>query len=517
MIQISKNKDFILKTTSYLIIGIGIFLRLAQYFSNKSLWKDEAMLALNIIDRNLVDLLKPLDYAQHAPPGFLIIEKLIINILGPGEFAFRLFPLICGIASLFLFYKLVKKCLSPLAVPIALILFSVLLCLNYYSSEAKQYSSDLFFALLLILMAINFKEKPVNIFYFIIYALAGVLVIWFSHTSVFVLFGTGLTIFTFLFLRKENSKAILIFASYLLWIFSFLTFYFFSASHIVKISGLINYWSNFYIPFPLHSTADFLKYKVIIREFFRFTSLDNIAGVCLLIGLVCFYQKKKDFFYLMVTPVLLTLIASAFHRYPIFERFILFLLPVTICFISEGVEWIRAKTWKRFPFVGIIVIILLLYKPIDFTRINFTSPLTQEEIKPVLIYVKEHLKNNDVIYLVNQGQYAFKYYANTYGFCSDFLIERERKDLLEKVCNREKKYTLFIGPDPINRWDNIHKLEKLRGNKRAWLIFTDMIDTEKYFKDYTLNYIDKIGIKTGSFVRPGVTAYLYDLSIRTNH
>ncbi|OGI07193.1 MAG: hypothetical protein A3I68_03235 [Candidatus Melainabacteria bacterium RIFCSPLOWO2_02_FULL_35_15] len=512
MIFDSKNKDSVLKITSYLIISVGIFLRLAQYFSNKSLWRDEAMLALNIMEKSFIDLLKPLDYSQYAPPGFLIIEKLIISILGQSEFSFRLFPLICGIASLFLFYKLIKKCLSPLAVPVALVLFSVLLCLNYYSSEAKQYSSDLLFTLLFILVAIDLKEKS-TIFYFIIYALAGALVIWFSHVSVFVLPGVGLSIFVLSLIKKERIKSILILAACFLWIVSFLVFYFFSVSHIVKIPGLIDYWSNYYIPFPLHSTADFLKYKNIIKEFFRFTSLNSIAGICFLTGLVYFFQKKKGVFFILAMPAFITLIASVFHKYPIFERFVLFLIPATICFIAEGAEWIRAKTWNRFPLAGIIIIILLLYKPVNFTRINFTHPLTQEETKPVFKYIKEHLKNGDVIYVSDPLQFSFKYYAKNYNFCSDYSIKQDREKVEEAKCS-EFNHRLFLGAA-----ENLstRELEKIPKNKRVWFIFSEKLSDNRADKAVTLNYLDKVGVKTGSFLRQGIVAYLYDLDMRSNH
>ncbi|MDE5108199.1 MAG: hypothetical protein O4808_14405, partial [Trichodesmium sp. St17_bin3_1_1] len=59
----------------YLIIAFGVALRLIQYLSNRSLWADEAVLALNIVNRSYLELMQPLDYDQGAPIGFLIVEK----------------------------------------------------------------------------------------------------------------------------------------------------------------------------------------------------------------------------------------------------------------------------------------------------------------------------------------------------------------------------------------------------------------------------------------------------------
>ena len=108
----------------YLIIAFGVAMRFIQYLSNRSIWADEAVLALNIVNRSYLELMQPLDYDQGAPIGFLFLEKLAIQILGNNEYALRLFPFICGIGSLFLFYELGKKLISKSAIIISLLLFA---------------------------------------------------------------------------------------------------------------------------------------------------------------------------------------------------------------------------------------------------------------------------------------------------------------------------------------------------------------------------------------------------------
>jgi uncharacterized membrane protein len=186
-----KKESDLLKISCWALIGIGIILRLAQYFSNNSLWRDEVYLALNIIERSPAELFKSLDYNQHAPPGFLIIEKIIINFFGTSEFAFRFFPLICSIASLFIFYKLSRKLVSKIAVIIAIGIFAILVSILYYSSETKQYSSDVLISLLLILLTLKIKNNSLTIFTSLLYGIYGVLSIWFSHTAILVLAGGG--------------------------------------------------------------------------------------------------------------------------------------------------------------------------------------------------------------------------------------------------------------------------------------------------------------------------------------
>jgi hypothetical protein len=57
------------------ILAAGVVLSLAQFLFNRSLWWDEAAMALNIIHRSSAELLQPLDYAQSAPVLFLQILK----------------------------------------------------------------------------------------------------------------------------------------------------------------------------------------------------------------------------------------------------------------------------------------------------------------------------------------------------------------------------------------------------------------------------------------------------------
>src|SRR6185503_14605680 len=92
-----------------LLILLGALLRVRQYLTGRSLWADEAMLALNIVNRNFAGLLQPLDYDQGAPIGFLLVEKIFNSVLGKNELALRLLPLLVGLISLWLFYRLLKQ------------------------------------------------------------------------------------------------------------------------------------------------------------------------------------------------------------------------------------------------------------------------------------------------------------------------------------------------------------------------------------------------------------------------
>ena len=145
---------------SVVLCLVGVALRLIQYLHHRSLWFDEAMLALNILNRSYSQLLKPLDYNQGAPVGFLFLERLVGTCCGFGEYALRLIPLIAGVCSLYLFYKVAQLLLPQKAVWIAIGLAAVSPHLIYYSSELKQYSTDVLVATALSLIMLRFVSRP---------------------------------------------------------------------------------------------------------------------------------------------------------------------------------------------------------------------------------------------------------------------------------------------------------------------------------------------------------------------
>lgn len=129
---------------------MGVLARVLQYATGRPLWLDEAMLALNILSREWPQLFRELDYAQVAPPAFLVLERAATTIFGPSELALRALPFAAGLALLYAAWHLGRTLLParPFFLFIALCAFSPLL--THYSNEVKQYGLE---ALLAVVMA----------------------------------------------------------------------------------------------------------------------------------------------------------------------------------------------------------------------------------------------------------------------------------------------------------------------------------------------------------------------------
>ena len=494
------NRFYTSRWLAFIIICFGIVLRLRGYLYHRSLWVDEAFLALNIVNRSYLQLLQKLDYDQFAPIGFLMVEKIMVQMFGNTEYALRLFPCLASIISLFLFYKVAKYFIGPRAVPIALGLFALSGLLVFYSATVKQYSSDVTIALLLLLVAIYIQPKKLTILRIVFFGVIGAIAIWFSPKVTFILIALAVCLTIFNLIKKEWGRLGRYAIVYLFWILGFISYgYIYTTDFPVKaqIKAWIGFHTSWIMPFPPTSLSDIQWYA---RTFFAIfedlagVPLRGIAAFAFLVGWISMFRKKNEKFLVLTSPLLITVLAAALLDYPLNAKLIVFLAPFLFLFIAEGVDQIIEKTrYNSFPIIGIILVGLLFIYQIFYSGLHLINPRTMEEIKPVINYVREYKQEGDGLYLYYSSQPAFKYYSENYGFDdNDYIVGISSRDNWE---------------------DYIKDLDKLRGIKRVWILFSHVctwegVDEEKFF----LYYLDRIGTRLDSFKSIGAAVYLYDLS-----
>src|SRR5262249_53913452 len=82
----------------YVVIALGILLRLLTYWEDREFWLDELFLWGNIAGTPILEFSQPLAGDQLAPVGFLITERAVVRLLGQSTRVGRIVPLVCGIA-----------------------------------------------------------------------------------------------------------------------------------------------------------------------------------------------------------------------------------------------------------------------------------------------------------------------------------------------------------------------------------------------------------------------------------
>ena len=138
----------------------GLVLRLTRYLLRFPLWEDEAMLSANLLDRSYSELLQPLHYCQVAPTLFLWGQATLVRLLGFNEYTLRLIPFLCGLASLPLFRHVAGRLLQGVSLVLAVGLFAVAYPMTRYAAEAKPYGCDLFVALGILALAVEWLRRP---------------------------------------------------------------------------------------------------------------------------------------------------------------------------------------------------------------------------------------------------------------------------------------------------------------------------------------------------------------------
>ena len=491
-------------------IAGGIVLRLVPYLVNRSLWLDESMLALNIIHRSFAELLRPLDFNQGAPLGFLMMERLAVSLFGTGEYALRLFPLVCGVVSLFLFYRLSERCLSPKARLVGISLFAVTGPLIYYSSEVKPYANDVGVAILLSLAAMHYLPRKLTARRLAVLGFVGAASIWFSHPAVFVLAGIAVT---FLFFGTEaqerNARMARLGVLFSLWGASFAVCYFLVLRHLSSNQSLLIDWSAAFVPWPFLSVDAAKWFAITFVDVFRSPlglALGGLAALCLAAGGAFMFSRKRKELCVLLLPVCFTLIAAALHKYPFSGRMILFTVPALVPLIAEGAEQIRRQIAGKSAFAGACVIGLLFVHPVLFSTYHVFRPNaeslplgvdaagvpagvghTREEIRPVMEYIRQHRQAGDVLYVFDAAKPAFLYYAPKYHL-----------DEMDHVFGHAWGWT--------QHWEDYESdFDQLSGKGRVWLLFSHLHDQEKFL----VFLADKRGIKLDAFKSVGAEVYLY--------
>jgi hypothetical protein len=483
-------------------LGVGCLLRIVQYLLDRSLWMDESYLSLNILHRSFAGLFRALDYHQGAPIGFLLLEKSAVRLWGGSEYVLRLLPLIAGVASVLLFYKLATQALPAKAVPIATWLFAISPALIYYSAEVKQYSSDVAIAVLLYCLTIEGSKAEWKAGRTALAALVGAIAIWMSHSSVFVLVGIGVTISVALVLRKDWARLVRVSFVGLCWLVSLAVCYMVALRKLASDSELLNYWNANFMPLPPRSVADL---KWFVDTFFGFFNssaglkFSGLAALVFLVGSVSMFRKSAERLFLLLSPAIITLLVSGLHKYPFGGRLTLFLVPPVLLLMAEGAEAICGSTSTSLPVAGAVLITLLLLDPGIYILHHFARPHTEiaqpgvmlpEEIRPVVAYVRNHEEPGDLVYVFYGAEPAFDYYAERAGFPLNNV------EIGTAAGNDPQKYE--------------SDLDRLRGH-RVWVVLSHTHGVGAQESKNVEFYLGELGSRIDALSVAGAEAYLYDL------
>jgi len=422
---------------------IGVVFRFRMYLQNRSLWLDPAALANNIVDKNYSALWGLLDVNQSAPIGFLLTTKFFGSISNYTEYGLIFLPFIFGVGSLFLFLFFTMDLLGKNFAAIAFIPFSFSSTAIYYSGEFKQYSSDLFFSVLILLIACRILKSNFNPKWILTFGITGFVSIWYSNPAIFMISGTGIALLINAIKKgqKRDTGILLITGSLILIHFCFLYFVQIRPSTpekmfdcwkmgfapVLPISvDTINWWYEMFIGYAKYPLG-FNRYGIYF------------SCITLVLGLIfCFARKTtRDLANILIFPIIFLLIASIFEFYPIttgkydiHSRLVLFTVPIAYIFIAIGI----IEVSKKLPLSPAILILLSLFLVCTPIYKMTTWPrFIRQEMRPLISDLQINFVQEDSIYVFELAIPAFKYYTRNDPLPFIQGTTRDDEELLEEI------------------------------------------------------------------------------------
>ena len=501
-----------LALASYVVlICAGAALRIWQFAADTSLYIDEIAVARDVMNHPVLSLVTHSLPDQVAPRGFLLAEKTAVWGFGQGDSVLRLFPLLTSAGALLLFWRVARR-LEGAGGPVAMALFAGAIPLVSFSAQVKQYSSDVFFGLLLVGLALQFFTEPALSRRRIWAAgFAGAVIPWFSQPGVIV----ALSLSALLFCRfaKEYRDHIDVFLAGGIWSLSSVAA---AADAFWSVDpGIRGYvhrvWAGGFLPMPI-GTALATRWpwgpiKGVLGAGAS-ASLDYpLPGLYLsliLLGFWSLWRWRRILALTLIAPIAAALGAAIAQTYPFADRLILFLFPMFLLALGAGIDQIRRWTALAFGSSGLRVMGWVLYGVLGLAPLWSTVVMPPvyhvEDMKAVLRYLESERQPGDRIYTYYAAAPATVFYGSRYGL--------HEEDYAVGGCHRGegRRY--------------LEELDRFRGSRRVWILLTHALPEFREREDI-LRYLDTIGTRRRSFVAPARTpdnrnfpgeAYLYDLS-----
>ncbi len=484
-----------------LVVGIG--LRLTAFATDRPLWLDEAMIAMNLTDREVGQMFEPLDRNQSAPVAFLLAGKLCVVAFGPTEHALRLPALVASALGMIAFAVAAVRLLPPWTARLAVLLFALSPTVVSYAAEVKQYSSDAAVAAGLLALAAPLLRTPTR-GRLIALGVGGAAAVWASHPAVFVLAAVGVGLFVRALRRRERVLAVVLTGA--AWLVSFAGVYWVNVRHGANNDYLAEYWADHFLPLSPAAVAWLSEQWV---DFFRAVGgyggvLFPVAGLAAVLAVVGVVGLWKDG-HRATAAVLLggfafTLLASALHKYPFVGRLLLFLVPAAVLLVAHGAAVLAGAVWKRSRLAAVVLLAAVVYAPgVEVVR-QFRHPFREEDVPAAVGFVRARWQPGDRVYVYNGNSDVGA------GPAFEFYTRGDRLPAEAVVLGGAHR------DDPRGYQAEVNALAAAPG--RVWVLFAHQHDHEEA---WVRAYFDAVGDRGEQFVAPGrgARASAFAYTIRT--
>jgi hypothetical protein len=399
-----------------LIFLSGVVIRVVQFLHCRSLWVDEASVGLNIVNRSYLALLCPLGYHQEAPVGFLWVSRFLVSLFGPNEYALRGYSLLCGIASLPVFYQAARRLYSAKVALLAMALLAFLPSMVRYSNEAKQFMGDVLWVGVLVVATQN-ASNGTDVRRWPILSIAGAVSLLFSYPAVFVVAGCGVYLILSAALRRGTGKTLVpLVLIGMTWLAFACVDYLLISPKLTADGDLVNYWNISHAPIPTSSWRNPQWYAWALWQFVEtsmgFVRFPGVMIAAIAVGILAVIVRRKLQELMLFLPAVFALLTLSRSKYPFLGRWLLWLVPLVLLVICAGFDqlWRMAPRRLQRPALILAAAALLAYPVYAGLILTFRSPGKIEEIRDALQYLDAQESPAKVVYYNSDAESLLDFY-----------------------------------------------------------------------------------------------------------
>ena len=395
----------------WVVLAVGAGLRLAPFAANRSFWLDEAMLALNVVARPASQLLARLDYAQTAPPIFLLALEGLVGLFGATELAFRAVPLVAGLLLLPAVWVVARRFAPAGAALFAVAVVALSPILLRYAAELKPYSSDALVCVVLVGLAAWCLERPGDARRWGWLVGTGALTLWVSFSAPFVLAAVGAALLCARLQRRPGVSWGQLVAAGATWGLSAVTLYAVSLRHSMGDPYLHWYFEGSYLA---PDAPDFAERVIRVMVGVPSASLYHrvifapdlpvlrmaLAAVALILvaaGAVAVLRRTGlSRTILLLGPALMALAASAVRAYPATPRTLVFAVPPIAILLAAGGHALTGRLARLRPALAALFLAPAAYHDVVDIR---TPSAARDAARAVIREVEQAPLGADLVYV----------------------------------------------------------------------------------------------------------------------
>jgi hypothetical protein len=319
------------------VIGVQVY----RWTGAEPLWIDEEAIALTVREHSFSQLAGPVWLATSAPLGWLMAERAAILAGGTGEIVLRFIPMCFGAGTLLAAVWIGRRWLNP---PGALVL--VLLCaanrtMVLFWFEAKQYSTDAFWGLVLpalVVWAIEADDDRRRIRRAAGWWVTATVGQWLASGAAIVTPGCALVLIAASW-RRHRRAAWTIGALGLIWVAGALLHYQFAMRYTLNSAYFYDYWATSFPPRSV-GPAGALVWMFNRLPVLALTPMGTGLWVGLWVLALCgfAFASNRTLGATFATVPLTAFALAGFRIVPLFERFVLWIAPALAVGVGLAVD-----------------------------------------------------------------------------------------------------------------------------------------------------------------------------------